>query len=314
MGFFRDIFLTKQDKQVVDVYNSIRLYWKNTNDFVVAHIRYMQDLNHKYKLGFKEKVITDLPYIIITPLLQGGFSQINTMFIFSQYVVFYILRHDNPKIYRYSDENLISIAENLGKVLIPYNSKVTPEYEYQIDKTIDVIARFGNKNVTPKEICRNSANREISMQILSKNAGCLVSDLRELTYNKLSIIGSSNNASAEAIISSLKEIILKYNNARFEMAEQYGMHPNDTPASIMIELIEDYIEEIKSKKNSSDEEVEEMFLTDNDIMTQLMTAQIKGDTKHVNQLIKENPEFLMRFLKKMAEKEEGTYEEDDLPF
>ena len=159
MGILKEIFLSKKEKQIVEIYNLISSYWKNTNDFVIAHIRYLQDLDHKYKLGFDEELISSLPYVFLTPLIQNGLSQSNAMYIFSQFVGLYIFRNDNPLIYRYSNENLFNIAENINKLLIPYNSKLYPELEYQINKDIDVLNLLGNKNLNKSDNMRNERDR-----------------------------------------------------------------------------------------------------------------------------------------------------------
>jgi len=313
MGLWGDIFLSKQDKQVVDVYNDIRHYWKNTNDFVVAHIRYLEDLEHKYKLNFSDEIINDLPYLILGPLLERGMSQINSMFIFSQFVVFYILRKGSPAIYRYSDENLLLIVENLSKILIPYKSRVTPEFSYEIDKKVDVIARFGNKNIKPENPERNSSNREFSKSFLASNLGCSKTELKQKVFEQL----ESMNANIEAC----KEVILRRNKTRFEQAKEFNIHPDDTPANLMIEMVEEYIEKLKSKKNSDDQIIREMASSNIDLMSELLVAKELGDINRIEELLEQNPDFYHEFIKKIInnedeESDEDSHEDfdDDLPF
>ncbi len=229
------------------------------------------------------------------------------MFIFSQFIVFYIFRNENPKIYRYSNENLFLIAENISQILIPYKSRVTPEFSYQIDKNIDVISRFGNKNLTQKTPSQNSNNREYSKKILASNIGCSPNELKGKVFEQLDAM----NATIEAC----KEVMLKHNRTRFEQSKQYNMHPDDTPATLMIEMIEEYIERLKSKNKGDDQIFREMASSNTDLMSQLMTAQATGNMDRFNELIAQNPDFLDEFLRKMAENEDIEPEDDnDLPY
>jgi hypothetical protein len=241
MGIFKDIFLSKEEKRVVDVYNNIRNYWKNTNDFVVAHVRYLQDLNYKYKLDFYQDIIEGLSYVILTPLISKGLSQSNSMFIFSQFVVFYILRNDNPSMYRLSDENLTGIADNIEKFLIPYNSKVTPEFTFQINKNIDFKSVIGNRNIKNELPLPNEENRQSSKRKLAIRFGCTIDLLEKYVFKDLYEIGITHEA--------MKEVIPKYEKTKEEQAIQYKMHPEDTPAAILIELTHKYLETFEPKED-----------------------------------------------------------------
>lgn len=161
-SLFKEIFLSKKDKQIIGIYNTINDYWKNTNDFTAAHIRYLQDLNHKHNLGFTEELINDLPIIILTPLINNRFSQSNAMYIFSQFVGLYIFRMGDPAIYRYSNDNLLNIAEKVTGLLIPFRSRLYPHLKYQLNKDIDVIEKFGNideVNAKKAKCIQNENNR-----------------------------------------------------------------------------------------------------------------------------------------------------------
>ena len=152
MGLFRDIFLSKEDKKVIDIYNTLEEFWKYNNDFILGHQRYLVSINNQYNLGFKDQLIENLPINVLSSLIAKGLSQWNSMFIFAQFIVFYVFRYNNPKSYRYSDENLLWISEHILELLITYNSKVTPEFSHQIDKRINVLGVFGNKNLVNMEI------------------------------------------------------------------------------------------------------------------------------------------------------------------
>ena len=315
MGIFKDIFLSKEEKKVVDVYNNIRNYWKNTNDFVVAHIRYLQDLNYRYKLDFYQDVIEGLPYVLLTPLISKGFSQSNSMFIFSQFVVFYILRNDNPSMYRLSDENLSGIAENIEKFLIPYNSKVTPEFAFQINKNIDFKSIIGNRNISNKFPLQNEENKQSSERKLAIRIGCTTDVLEEKVFKQLESMGVNSEV--------VNEVNAKHEKAKYEQAKQYNMHPDDTPAGILLELSQKYIESLKPKEKTHEEIISEMSSINPDLTAKVLHALAIGDMDRYSELIHQNPDYLYEFLKRIAEhdesKEKNKREEsfdfdNDLPF
>ena len=113
---------------------------KNTNDLIVAHIRCLQDLDRKYKfkLGLYSDAMEYLPTTIVTTLLSKNLSQHNTMFIFSQFVVFYILKNMEPKRQVFGNDHFMGMADNIEKFLIPYNSKGTPKFKFQIDNILNI--------------------------------------------------------------------------------------------------------------------------------------------------------------------------------
>ena len=296
VGILKEIFLSKKEKQIVEIYNLISSYWKNTNDFVVAHIRYLQDLNHKYKLGFDEELISSLPYVFLTPLIQNGLSQSNSIYIFSQFVGLYIFRNDNPLIYRYSNENLFNIAENINKLLIPYNSKLYPELEYQINKDIDVPNLLGNRNLKKSDNMRNERDRFQSKTILAIKVGCSVQNLKEKVFEQFD--------SLDVPVDEFKNLITKHTLTKSEHALKYKMHPDDTPAAIMIEMLEEYIILLKSRKKTDNQIFREMATDNPDIMTQIISALATGDMQLYNDLMTKNPEFLDKFIEKMADNED----------
>lgn len=244
-SIFKDIFLSKKEKQIVEIYNTINNYWKNTNDFVLAHNRYLQDLNHRFKLEFSNELIIDLPYSILTPLIGIGLSQDNSMFIFSQFIGLYVFRFDNPTVYRYSNENLLEIAKRINEILIPYKSRVTPEFSYQINKDLDVISIFGNKNIQKASPERSEKNREFSKNILASRNNCSPNMLKQKIFEQYDLM--------DPTIEAIEAVMIKYNKTRFEHAQQYKIHPDDTPAALFFEMAEEYLEVLKTKKKSSDQ-------------------------------------------------------------
>jgi hypothetical protein len=241
MGLFNDIFLSKKEKHVIDIYNSISNYWKNSNDFVVAHIRYLQDLNFKYKLNLSNEIVFDLPILLLTPLIERGLSQNNSMFIFSQFIGFFIFKNDKAKISRYSDEIIFEIVTRINKILIPYKSHVTPEFSYQIDKDYDVLSEILEINIRNVDLSRSERNKELSMNILASRNNCSPNMVKHKIFEQLDKMGVT--------IEMIKSTNLIYSNVRFVQADLYNMHHDDTPAALFIKINEDYIERLKSDSN-----------------------------------------------------------------
>jgi len=296
MGFLRDIFQSRQDKQVLDVYITIDNYWKNTNDFIVAHRRYLEDLDYKYKLNFKPDTFNGLTNDLISILLGMGLSQRNSMFIFAQFIVFYVFRFDNPKIYRFADINLLSIVLNIERILIPYDSKVNPEFLYQIDKKVDVRKFFEVDSVTNDESNKRERDRVFSLNKLASRLDCTPDKLKDNFFKQL----DSKNATIDACMS----MIIKHEKTKTEQAKQYYMHPHDTPAAILLEFTNEYIDSLKKKKKTDKQIFNEMASSNKELMAQLLAAQAAGKMDKVEELLRQNPVFFEEFLKKLGEKED----------
>jgi len=304
MGFLNELFPSKEEKQVIAIYDCIDSYWKNTNNFLIAHVRYLQDLNFKFKLGFSDSIFSDLPTLILTPQIAQGISQHNAMFVFSQFVSFYIIRNNNPCIYRYSDENLLKIAENLTLFTTQLNSARFPDFIVQLDNSIDAIAII--KKIKLPEIVPNEKNKAISRQRLADNLKCSPDKLKETVFKQLSSMGLT--------IEAYNEVVPKFEKAKFEQAKQYGIHPEDTPAAILFSINEQYIETIRNKKGDLDTVIHEMSSVDPQLMTELLAAKSIGDDVRFNEILDKNPEFMWLFLRKLAEQEEGGDFDDDFDY
>lgn len=137
--------------------------------------------------------------------------------------------------------------------------------------------------------------------------GCSPSDLKQKVFEKL----DSMNATVEVC----EEVLLKHNNSKFEQAEQYKIHPDDTPANLMIEMMEEYIEQLKSKKKSDDQIFREMATSNSDIMAEFLHVHASGNKDRLNKLIEQHPGFLDMFLgTENEDKETDEDYDDDLPF
>lgn len=134
MGLFNDIFISRDEKAVIEIHNEISHYWKNTNDFLLAHQRYFQDLNIKFKLNFSEELLVMLPNVIVSGLIMSNINQKNTMFIFSQYIYFFVFGWQKPNRNRNSDEYILASLEKLNEYIINNPSTIDKEFPYILNK------------------------------------------------------------------------------------------------------------------------------------------------------------------------------------
>lgn len=280
MGLFKDIFLSKQDKKVIDIYNEI-YDWKNYNDFIVAHKHYLQGIDTRFNLRFSTQIIDEVPFNILSKLLERGISESNIVFIFSQYVVFYILKDEVPRKSRINDKVLLAIAENITSFIIPYSSKVTPEFSHQIDRNLDIL-----KVLDPRSFMTES-NRKISSKKLASSLGCSIKDIKQTVFDQLDSMHAT-----EEVLSSLKD---KHHITKLAQAKEYNMLPDDTPAGLLIEIINEFIESLK--QDSGNEKVfGELTKRVEDLMSELIEAHRTGNMTRVKELIESNPGFLDAFV------------------
>jgi hypothetical protein len=134
MGLFSDIFISREEKAVVEIHNELANYWKNTNDFFIAHQRYIQDLNFKFKLNLSDELLIAIPNMIVTGLIMNNFSQKNTMYIFSQFTYFFIFGWQKPNRNRHTDEYILNSLEKIDEYIIRNQSTIHNEVPYILNK------------------------------------------------------------------------------------------------------------------------------------------------------------------------------------
>jgi len=110
---------SREDNAISDIYNDIYYYWKAINDFTIAHQRYLQDLNYRFKLDFDENQISMIPSTILIQLIGMGLSQPNAIFIFSQFVFYHIFGGQKPNRLRNPDNYIERTIEKIEELLVP---------------------------------------------------------------------------------------------------------------------------------------------------------------------------------------------------
>lgn len=141
----------------------------------------------------------------------------------------------------------------------------------------------------------NEKDRIQSERILALNIGCSPETLKNTVFDKF----ASYNVSVE----EFKNIINKYKATKKDQAQLYNMHPDDTPAGLMVEMLEEYFPILKTHKKSNIQILSEIEGENPDLLEHIISAIGSGDMETYRDLIAQNPEFLDSFMGKLADNE-----------
>jgi len=141
----------------------------------------------------------------------------------------------------------------------------------------------------------NEKDRIQSRSILASKVGCLAEILKQKVFEKFD--------SLNVPVEEFERMRIKHESTKQDHALQYNMHPDDTPAGIMVEMIQEYILILQSRKKSNDQIFRELATDNTDLLAQAISAMQSGDMNRFNELIAQHPEFLDSFMRKMAENE-----------
>ncbi len=111
---------------ILTMTKDISAYWRMTDNFHMAHRRYLQDLDFKHQLLLGEENIEALTSVLLTGLISMGLTQANTTYIFAQFVYFHIFGGNKPNGRRHDDDHIYAALENMGGLLVdavPYQFK-----------------------------------------------------------------------------------------------------------------------------------------------------------------------------------------------
>lgn len=141
----------------------------------------------------------------------------------------------------------------------------------------------------------NEQDRFRSKCILALKLGCLPEEVKNKIFEKFD--------SHDIGIQEFENLKIKHESGKESQALKYNMHPDDTPAGLFVEMIQEYINNLERKKKSDDLIFKELATENEELMSQVLNAIGSGDKELLSELMKKNPEFLESFLNKMAENE-----------
>lgn len=142
-------------------------------------------------------------------------------------------------------------------------------------------------------IMLNEANRTRSRKILAHKIGCTVIDLKQSVFEKFNSTGAS--------LEEIERLVKKHSISKKFHAVLYRMSPDDTPAALMIEMLNEYLSLRKTEKESNNPTITELVMDDVDLIAELTIASGEGNQKRINELIKDYPDFFDKFAKTLSE-------------
>lgn len=130
MNVFDKLFLAKHEKELNKITGELAMYWERTNDFTLACVRYVQDLNSKFQLGFSpDEIVLMATTIINKCYLNHGLSNANTMLLYGEFIYYAVFGGKLPSYVRHKKEVVFQHLDNFDKYVIenpaPWNDKIT---------------------------------------------------------------------------------------------------------------------------------------------------------------------------------------------
>lgn len=119
------LLLPKQEKEILKICDDLNTYWKTNNNFEVAVVRYFQDLTFKYNLGLVQDEIFEIVNKILFKLFNDfNISYGNAMYIFAQFIIYYIFKDVTPRHVRVDFYEIFNIAKDIENYLIPPETRL----------------------------------------------------------------------------------------------------------------------------------------------------------------------------------------------
>jgi hypothetical protein len=128
--FFNAILLPKHANEINVITSDLSDYWEKTNDFSLACMRYLQDLNTKFELGFNPIEISDIVTTIILKCLEiFNLKNPNTMRLYGEFIYYAVFNGKLPCYIRNQKETIMMHLENFEDYVIenptPWNDLIT---------------------------------------------------------------------------------------------------------------------------------------------------------------------------------------------
>jgi hypothetical protein len=116
---FNKILLPKHANDINIIASDISDYWKRTNNSRLACIRYLQDLNSKFELGFNEIEITEIVSTIITKCyVTFDLQNTNTMRLYGEFIYYVVFNGRLPSYVRNRKDTILLHLEKFEDYVI----------------------------------------------------------------------------------------------------------------------------------------------------------------------------------------------------
>jgi len=114
------LLLPKQEREILKICDDINTYWRTNNNFEVAIARYLEDLSFRYNLELPQDTILKIVNKILFKLFNDfDITYANAIYIFAQFIIFFIFKGLSPRHLRTNIQELMNVAENIENTLIP---------------------------------------------------------------------------------------------------------------------------------------------------------------------------------------------------
>lgn len=143
----------------------------------------------------------------------------------------------------------------------------------------------------------NELDRNKSRIILASRMGCTVHDLKKSVFDKFISFPVSRE--------EMQRLVEKYSAAKRDQGILYDMHPDDTPAGLMVDMMKEFISAHTPTRKTESQFFMEVAKKDPDLIAELILASGRGDTARIEELLSDKPGFLEAFVESMPDNEIG---------
>jgi uncharacterized protein YozE (UPF0346 family) len=127
---FNKLLLPKHANDINIITSNLSDYWERTNDFSLSCMRYLQDLNTKFELGFNPNEISEIVTTIIFKCYESlNLKNANTMRLYGEFIYYGIFGGKPPSYVRNKKETIFMYLVNFEDYVIenptPWNDMIT---------------------------------------------------------------------------------------------------------------------------------------------------------------------------------------------
>lgn len=128
--FINAILLPKHINEINTITSDIADYWQRTNDFSLSCIRYFQDLNSKFELGFSDTEINEIVSTLITKCyISYDLKNPNTLRLYGEFIYYAVFGGRPPSYVRNRKETIALHLQQFEDSVIenptPWNDSIT---------------------------------------------------------------------------------------------------------------------------------------------------------------------------------------------
>lgn len=114
------LLLPRQEREIMKICDDLNTYWRTNDNFEIALERYLEDLTLKFNLGLTPDNIHEIVNKILFNLFNDfDVSYANAIYVFAQFIIFFIFKGLAPRRILIDSEELLRKAYNIENYLVP---------------------------------------------------------------------------------------------------------------------------------------------------------------------------------------------------